>query len=142
MNLYPISAVPSAQSWFMERNPISATSGIKGIVALDDNSKIHGMIVMDTWTENSCQVHIAIDTPMVFRCGLLEESFDYIFDFCGRGIVYGITPANDKRALKFNQHAGFVEVARLKDAHEEGVDLIIQEVRKENYYGQRRSRAA
>ncbi len=141
MHFIPMPNSTEARQWFMERNPIDPTHNVKGIMAVE-GTDIKGIIVFDTWTENSCQVHIAIDTPMVFRHGFLEEAFSYIFDFCGRGIVYGITPSNDKRALKFNAHAGFVEIARLKDAHEEGVDLIIQEVRRENYYRQIGSRAA
>ena len=140
MKFLPLSAVPGCQQWFLERNPIDATFGIKGLVAWD--KKILGMIVFDTWTENSCQVHIAISTPMVFKHGFLEEAFRYVFEDTGRGIIYGVTPSDNKKALKFNEHAGFVEIYRLKDAHVVGVDLIIQEVRRENYYGQISSRAA
>ena len=141
MIFLPINEVPGAQEWFLDRNPIDATAGIKGIVAMSDKG-IQGMLVFDTWTENSCQVHIAIDSPMSLRAGLVEEGFRYVFEDTGRDILYGITPANNEKALKFNERVGFIEVFRLKDAHERGVDLIIQEVRRENYYGQESSRAA
>lgn len=138
MQFHPIGAMPDyEQHWFRERNPVNVTSDVKGIVAWDtENDCIKGMVIFDNWTENSCQVHIAIDTPMVFRHGMMEEGFKYVYETCGRNIIYGITPANNERAIKFNKHAGFVELYRLKDAHAEGVDLIIQEVRKEDYYGQ------
>ena len=80
---------------------------------------------------------------MVLRHGFKEETFDYVFETCDRGIVYGLTPSDNEKALKFNKHIGLVELYRMKDAHKIGVDLVLQEIRKEDYYGQTiRSRAA
>ena len=72
---------------------------------------------------------------MVFRRGFGEATFDYVFKTCGRGKVYGLTPANNAKALKFNKHFGLVEIFRLEDAHIVGVDLVLQELTKERYYG-------
>jgi len=136
VKIYPLGTFPEECEWFMERNPVDISNGMRGVVA-HDGTKIQGIIVMDTWTENSCQVHIAIDSPFCIRSGLVSEAFRYIFETTGRGIVYGITPADNSKALRFNAKVGFVEVCRLKGAYKVGVDLVLQEVRQENYYAKR-----
>ena len=44
----------------------------------------------------------------------------------------GITPACNERAVRFIKHIGFVEVYRLKDGFEVGIDFVVTEYRKEN----------
>ncbi len=105
----PLGTISHDQMWFMKRNPIDVKTGVKGIVA-HDGPVIKGMAVFDTWTENSCQVHIVITHPTIIRHGFIDEGFKYVFETCGRGIIYGLTPENNEKALKFNEHVGFVEL--------------------------------
>ena len=69
---------------------------------------------------------------MLFRHGFAEEVFNYIFNTAGRGVVIGVTPADNAPALKFNKHIGLVELYRIKDGYAQGVDYVVQELRKEN----------
>jgi hypothetical protein len=58
--------------------------------------------------------------------------------------MIGLTPSNNTKSLKFNKKLGFVEVFRIEDGFDEGVDYVIQELRKENcrWINERCSRAA
>ena len=143
ITIVPLGYYPNDCAWFMERNPVSIQMGkCKGVTAVNEDNEIQGIIMFDSWTENSCQVHIVIENPFILRHNFLEEAFKYAYETAGRGIIYGITPANNRKALKFNKHVGFVELHRLKHAHAVGDHLVIQEVRKEDYYGQISTRAA
>lgn len=103
----------------------------KGIVAINAGS-IAAIAILDSWTANSCMIHIWIDNPMVLKHGFAEEVFGFTFsEESGREVVIGVTPDNNLKALKFIKHIGFEEVARIKDGHERGVDFVITEMRKE-----------
>ena len=106
-------------------------SDTKGIVAYKDG-EIVGAVAMDTWSHNSCHIHIAVEDMLIFKHQFPEEVFHYIFNECDKGVIVGITPANNARALRFIKHIGFVEVFRLKDGFEVGVDFVCTEYRKEN----------
>lgn len=115
--------------WVSERaNPI-LTEDSKGIVAIKDN-KIIAACVLDNWTHTSCQIHIAIDDPIAIKHGFLHEICDYVFNTCKRIMVLGLTPSNNEKALRFNDHVGMKEIGVLKDAYDEGVDFIVTRMYK------------
>ena len=58
--------------------------------------------------------------------------FNYAFNIANRGVIIGCTPADNKKALKFNANMGFEEQTRIKDGYAEGVDFVITQLRKEN----------
>ncbi len=117
--------------WLKERAKPIQCEDTTGFMALRGN-KIVAAVAFDSWTKNSCLAHIAIEDPFVLRHGFLELAFDFAFRHAGRGIILGMTPANNERALKFNKRIGFKEVYRVKDAYQVGVDYVLQEIRKEN----------
>ena len=134
-------------AWIKERAQVTWTEKTKGLVCYKDG-EIVGMVIMDGWTHNSCRTHIAVDNMLIFKHGWFEEVSNYIYNECDKGVIIGVTPANLGNVLRFNRHVGFVETYRIPDGYEEGIDLVIQEKRKENckylrnYNGQRRSRSA
>lgn len=99
------------------------------IVAVSDGKTI-GVIGFDYWTPGSVQVHIWIGNPAALRGGKwLHEVFKYAFVTCGKKVVFGVTPSDNLKAVKFNRHAGMKEVTRLKDAWDTGIDMVITEMR-------------
>ena len=104
----------------------------KGIMAVDEEGIPQAICVLDSWSFNSCQIHIWIENAFVLKHGFAEEVFNYIFNTCGRNVVIGVTPDNNVKALKFIKHIGLEEVCRIKDGYAEGVDYIITEIRREN----------
>lgn len=118
--------------WFKQRVPLLRVEDTKGITAIDlDANKTVAMVILDNWTQNGVQCHIAIDDPMVLRHGFLEECMDYVFNVCGKKKAWGLIPADNEKALKLNKHMGFVEVVRLKDGYADGVDSVIMEMTRE-----------
>jgi L-amino acid N-acyltransferase YncA len=130
--------------WLYARATPTITPRSKGIVALREDGTILAAAVFDSWTRTSGQVHVAIDNPLAIRHGFVHECMDYFFNFCDRRIMIGLTPSNNTKSLKFNKKLGFVEVFRIEDGFDEGVDYVIQELRKENcrWINERCSRAA
>jgi len=87
---------------------------------------------MDNWTANSVQCHFMVATPFVLRHDFLECCFEFIFTVSGVGRVYGLVPANNEKAVKFNTHIGFTEKARMEEAYEKGVDYLLMELKQED----------
>ena len=100
--------------WITARVPLVLTDSTSGILALDDEI-IKGAVVFDNWTENSVQVHFALDTPYVIRHGLFEEVSRFVFKQSGRGIMIGLVPGDNEKALKLDLHIGFELVYSVKD---------------------------
>ena len=89
---------------------------------------IMGMVGLDSWTPTSVMAHWCIKHP---RCilPLWNEVTGYLGSH-GKKKVIGSTPGDNVRALRmiFNK-LGFVEIARVKDAWADGVDIVISEYR-------------
>ena len=103
----------------------------RGIVAIDDFGEMQAACVLDTWTENACQIHIYIPNPFVLKHGFQQEVFNFVFN-SGRELIVGVTPSDNHKALKFIKHMGFTHVTTIPDGYEKGVDFIITQLRKEN----------
>ena len=103
----------------------------RGIVAVD-GADVRAIAVFDNWSFNSCQIHIYIANPFVLKHGFAREVFNYAFNTCGKGMVIGVTAADNAKALKFIKNIGLVEIFRIPEGHKKGVDFVITQLRKEN----------
>lgn len=101
-----------------------------GIVAVRGDDLV-AAAVFDSWSENSCLAHVVIEDPLVIRHGFLYWGFRLAFEFKDRGLVTGLTPADNAEALKFNKHLGFREVYRIPEGYKRGIDYVLQEMRRD-----------
>jgi hypothetical protein len=109
-----------------------AVNDTQGIVAYDDKTgAIAGIVIMDSWTASGCQTHFAIDNPICIRRGFFREVAYHIHVVCGRKYIFGLIPANNEKAHKFDLKMGFKEVARVPDGFAEGVDYIVVRMSRE-----------
>ncbi len=98
----------------------------RGVMATDEEGVLQAAMIADSWSLNSCQIHIYIANPFVLKNGFAEEVFGFIFgDESGREIIIGVTPAGNHKALKFIEHMGFVEAYRIKDGFKKGEDYVM-----------------
>lgn len=119
--------------WIFDRASPLLTPTTTGIVAYDeDTGDIKGMAAFDNWTETSVQAHLAIDSPMVLRHGLIQEMAEYVFNTAGREIILSTVPASNKKSVKIVTHIGMSMVHSIKDGFKLGVDYLLFELRKED----------
>ena len=97
----------------------------QGIVAVDEEGNIQGMLVADSFSHDSCNVHMFVDNPLLLRHGFLHEIARHLFITCGRNHIFGLVPSNNKKALRFDKHIGFKEVARIPDGVGTGTDYVV-----------------
>ena len=122
---------PRYWEWMDVRANVVKADDTQGFVAVDEHGDIQGGVVFDSWTFTSVCAHIAIENPFVLRHGFLENAFGYAFEFADKELMIGITPSDIPEALKFNKHIGLRETYRIKDGHDYGVDLVVQEMRRD-----------
>jgi len=103
----------------------------QGVVGYDEKGDLQCGAVFDSFTVDSCSVHLAIPNPMSIRHGFLDELARHLFITCKRKFIFGLVPSNNARALKFNTHIGWREVARIPDAIRSGVDYVVMRMDKE-----------
>lgn len=118
--------------WFKERTHVIRCEDTGGVVARDGRGRILAVCVWDSFSPDSCCVHMAIDNPLVIRHGFLHEVARHLFEVCKRSHIFGMVPSTNEKALKFDKHIGFQEVTRIPDGVGTGVDYIILRMDKEN----------
>ena len=107
------------------------SSAAKAIEAVDERSgRIVGMIGYDGLTQNSAQVHIALDAPMAWRA-LSRPAFKYPFEELDRGVLIAMVSSQNWRSLCLTRHVGFFEKHRIRDGIARGVDMVLFEMRRE-----------
>jgi hypothetical protein len=105
----------------------------RGIKAVSPNGVLLGMVGFDHWTPASVQIHVWIDSPLALKgYALIKESLRYAFVQAGKKLIVGVTPSNLPKALKFNAHIGFKQIAVIRDGWDVGVDMIITEMRPDS----------
>lgn len=116
--------------WLCERIGYMPTPHLRCIANVTPEGKILGVVGLDGWNGASAQMHVAGEGSWVSR-ELIRATFDYVFNVAGLSLVLGLLPSSNDKALRFNRHVGFSEVARVKGGHPDG-DLVIMELRREN----------
>lgn len=123
---------PDYWKWMVDQTGIGWCANSQGFVAIDADGTIMAGAVFDEWTKTSCCAHYAVANPMVLRHGYLQNAFTYVFEKCDRLMIIGKTASDLPKALRFNKHLGFTEVCRITDAFDTGVDLVLQQMRRED----------
>jgi RimJ/RimL family protein N-acetyltransferase len=121
-------ALETGDEWLFlqERAKVLACQDSQGIVAFDNETgKILAVCVADSFTVDACQVHFAIDNPLVIRRGFLHEIARHLFHVNNRKRIFGLVPANNTKAMKLDTHIGFREVARIPDGYADGIDYVV-----------------
>lgn len=111
--------------WFCEKTSYIPSPSFKGILCSENGVRL-GMIGLDFWTPRSVQAHIVIDNAKSLA-PLRREVLGYLWKH-GRRLLYAVTPSNNEKSLKLQIALGFEERYRLKDAWDEGVDMVIMEL--------------
>ena len=73
-----------------------------------------------------------LTTPMLLKHGFLEECFGFIFKNQNVNFVYGLVPANNDKAVKFNTHMGFTVKTRLEEAYDVDVDYLLMQLKRKD----------
>jgi len=79
------------------------------------------------------QIHMAFAPDWHFTPrALLDAVFGHAFNEAGRETLLGIVSSKNAKAMRMDLHLGFREVFRLPEMHDEGGDLVVLAMKKED----------
>ena len=120
--------------WFEHEVGCYLTENATGIVA-DEENRILAMVAMDDWTPRSVHVHF-------YECDvrampLLWKELMWYISLNGRKLICAVTPATRDVSLRLQRALGFKETYRVKDGWDDGVDLVLTELKVTHGHEQR-----
>jgi len=90
------------------------------------------VVGFNAWIGSVCQIHMAFDRNWHFAPRqLLREVFRYAFIDAKREMLIGIVNSKNERAMRMDLHLGFTEVTRLPGLHDDGGDIVVLGMRKD-----------
>lgn len=116
---------------FMKATSYRPTEDFKGVKLVREGELV-AMAGYDFWTPNAVQMHIWIPKKSGFTREFIREGLRYPFQIGNRKLIVGVTPGDNLLALEFNRRIGFVQKYRVKDGWSDGVDMVLQELRRED----------
>jgi RimJ/RimL family protein N-acetyltransferase len=96
-----------------------------------ERGRLLGVVGYNGFCGLTCQIHTAGDGHWVSR-EFIHKTFDYPFVQCGMEHLFAPVAATNARALRFDNHMGFTEFARIKDGYERGTDMIVLTMAKKD----------
>lgn len=97
--------------------------------AADD---IRAVAVYERWTGTDCSVHLISDQrPGWLSRRFIAAGFTYPFVVGGLRRMTGLVPASNNRALRLNQHFGFRIEGALRRGADDGGDMIVMGMLRE-----------
>lgn len=106
---------PVVWEWLHKRTNLPWSSDLRCLAAMRDDGTIATAVAYNAWTDNSCWMHVAFDSPHAFTREFRRAAFDYVFTQCGKHAVYGLTPKKLSAAVSFNRKIGFRQVCETVD---------------------------
>ena len=80
-----------------------------------------------------CQIHLAFAPGWHYSPrSMLREVFRHAFITAGREMLVGIVNSKNEKALRMDAHLGFRELYRLPGMHDDGGDLVLIGMTKDN----------
>lgn len=95
-------------------------------VGLVRNSVLAGAVVYNHFSQYSCCAHIAGRPGRMWMTPeFLYAIFDYPFNGMRLQRLTGLIPERNERAIKFDEHLGFVREGRMRNALADGEALLV-----------------
>lgn len=127
---------PEGCAWVAVRTGVAYTPRARSVVAVRPDGLFRAGVLLDDWTQNSVQAHIAAESPIAWR-RLVPEVLRYVFRDArfesqrGVGVLLASVRSDNAAALRFVSHAGFEFEHRVSDVFGPGVHLVLLVMRRE-----------
>lgn len=102
--------------------PLSSDLRLIGLVAGDC---LRAVAAYNAWVGRTCCFHGAIDDPSAITRTFLRAIFEYPFEKCDVSHMFSLVSSENQRSINFCTRSGFKEVQRLVGAGEDGHDMVV-----------------
>ena len=117
-----------------DRAHVAASADMQMCAWVDQKNMALKMVVaLNGFMGRVCQIHVAMEEDFHFTPKeMLAQVFNHAFNTCGRDMLLGIVNSNNLAAMKYDLNLGFEEAYRLKGMHDDGGDIVILQMTREN----------
>jgi RimJ/RimL family protein N-acetyltransferase len=122
---------------FMQKHAlVKPTSDSRHIGWVDNSNparaRLLGAVCFNTFIGSTCQLHVAMDGGYHFTPReMLATVMDVAFNRFGIKKLLGIVNSRNEKAIRYDRHLGFVEEYRMAGMHDEGGDIVVFSMTKE-----------
>lgn len=93
---------------------------------MSDDAGLAIVVGFNGWIGRVCQVHLAFAPGWTYPPRkMLREVFRYAFRTSKREMLIGIVNSKNEKAMRMDLHLGFTELTRLPGMHDDGGDLVV-----------------
>ena len=119
--------------WYRARVPTFWSEDMGGFVCVDDDTgQILAAVVYYNWTQNICEMAVAIDNPMVIRHHFFERAFGFPFELNHRKSVLAMVNSLNKKAINLVLKLGFECIHSLEEGYGKDQDMLTFQLKREN----------
>jgi RimJ/RimL family protein N-acetyltransferase len=101
----------------------NAEADVSIVRVLDDD--LMGGVIFNNFTGESIGIHSAAFRPRWISRNLLWMTFHYPFEQLGVNRIFGVVPADNADAFRFNDNLGFKTVATIDGVYKNGVGAVV-----------------
>lgn len=95
--------------------------------------KLQMVVGMNAFLGKTCQIHVAMLPDFKFTPKeMLRTVFKHVFKTKDREMILGVVNSKNKEAVKYDEHLGFKELFRIPKMHDDGGDITILGMRRED----------
>lgn len=127
------SCTPDELIFILGQMEYKPSPGVNSVCSVADSGVLLAAALFDNWTHTAVTAHIWANKPQgLFSKEFLEAIFSYPFIMCNKKVIVTTTPSNAKDSLAVSRAFGFRETYRIKDGWNDGIDMVIKEMRRED----------
>jgi len=115
--------------WVAERVDGHYSKKIAAAIGLERDGNIIAGVIYENWNKRSIVSHIAVEGRLTRD--FIGAIFDYPFNTCGVNKIVCPVGSGNIKSQRLATSMGYVEEARIKDAHLDG-DLILYTLERSN----------
>jgi len=120
-------------TWYRQRVPTFWSDDMGGIVCIDDDTgKILAAVLYYNWTQNICEMAVAIDNPMVIRHKFFERAFGFPFEAYNRKSVLAHINSKNTKAINLVKKLGFTFLHSIEEGYGAGQDIMTFQLTRDN----------
>lgn len=108
-------ARPIVWEWMHRRVLLPWSSDLKTIGVMRNDGSIAAAVAFNSWTHQSCWMHVAFDGPHSMTRDLIRAAFKYPFVDAGKAAIYALPHTDNADAMRFIPKMGFKQLAQTVD---------------------------
>jgi hypothetical protein len=121
-----------ARQILLDEAGVRATEDLRAMMWVNEhNFEIEWVVGYDGFLGKVCQMHVVKTAHKPAPRKMLWAAFDYPFNRAGIEMILGVVNSNNEYAMNFDKHLGFKELNRLPGMHDDGGDLVLFGMKKD-----------